>query len=105
MPSDGVNKNRRRFLVAATATVGAVGAGFVAVPFIKTWKPSARARAVGAPAPPANALGDETIRVAAACSPTCRERWRCRQPAFCLEGCGNLGACWTKQWCRSADKA
>ena len=49
MPSDGVNKNRRRFLVAATSAVGAVGAGFTAVPFIKTWQPSARARAVGAP--------------------------------------------------------
>ena len=49
MPTDGVNKNRRRFLVAATSVVGAVGAGFTAVPFIKSWKPSARAKAVGAP--------------------------------------------------------
>jgi ubiquinol-cytochrome c reductase iron-sulfur subunit len=49
MPTDGVNKKRRRFLVAATSAVGAVGAGFVAVPFIKSWKPSARAQAVGAP--------------------------------------------------------
>lgn len=49
MPTDGVNKNRRRFLVAATSAVGAVGAGFTAVPFIKTWVPSARAKAVGAP--------------------------------------------------------
>jgi ubiquinol-cytochrome c reductase iron-sulfur subunit len=44
-----VNKKRRRFLVAATSAVGAVGAGFAAVPFIKSWKPSARAQAVGAP--------------------------------------------------------
>ena len=44
-----MNKNRRRFLVAATSVVGAVGAGFTAVPFIKSWKPSARAKAVGAP--------------------------------------------------------
>lgn len=49
MPSDGVNKKRRRFLVAATSAVGAVGAGFAAVPFIKSWNPSARAQAVGAP--------------------------------------------------------
>jgi len=49
MPTDGVNKKRRRFLVAATSVVGAVGAGFTAVPFIKSWKPSARAQAVGAP--------------------------------------------------------
>jgi ubiquinol-cytochrome c reductase iron-sulfur subunit len=49
MPTDGVNKRRRRFLVATTSVVGAVGAGFTAVPFIKSWLPSARAQAVGAP--------------------------------------------------------
>jgi ubiquinol-cytochrome c reductase iron-sulfur subunit len=49
MPTDGVNKKRRRFLVATTSVVGAVGAGFAAVPFISTWKPSAKAKAVGAP--------------------------------------------------------
>ncbi len=48
MCADSVN-NRRRFLIAATSVVGAVGAGFVAVPFIKSWKPSARALAAGAP--------------------------------------------------------
>jgi len=49
MPTDGVNKKRRRFLVAATSAVGAVGAGFAAVPFIKSWEPSAKAQAIGAP--------------------------------------------------------
>jgi ubiquinol-cytochrome c reductase iron-sulfur subunit len=49
MPTDGVNKKRRWFLVATTSVVGAVGTGFVAVPFIKSWKPSARAQAVGVP--------------------------------------------------------
>lgn len=49
MPTDGVNKKRRRFLVATTSVVGAVGAGFAAVPFIKSWNPSAKAQAVGAP--------------------------------------------------------
>lgn len=40
---------RRRFLTATTAVVGAVGAGFVAVPFIKSWNPSAKAKLAGAP--------------------------------------------------------
>ncbi|MDQ3040184.1 MAG: ubiquinol-cytochrome c reductase iron-sulfur subunit [Pseudomonadota bacterium] len=43
------NQGRRRFLTATTAVVGAVGAGFVAVPFIKSWNPSARAKLSGAP--------------------------------------------------------
>ena len=49
MSADGVNKERRRFLVATTTVVGAVGAGLAAVPFIKSWNPSAKAQAVGAP--------------------------------------------------------
>ena len=49
MSSDDVNKGRRRFLIATTSVVGAVGAGVAAVPFIKSWMPSARAQAVGAP--------------------------------------------------------
>lgn len=40
---------RRRFLTATTAVVGAVGAGIAAVPFIKSWNPSARAKLAGAP--------------------------------------------------------
>ena len=40
---------RRRFLTATTVAVGAVGAGFAAVPFIKSWNPSARAQLAGAP--------------------------------------------------------
>jgi len=49
MPTDGVNKGRRRFLVATTSVVGAVGVGFAAVPFVQSWNPSAKAQAVGAP--------------------------------------------------------
>jgi ubiquinol-cytochrome c reductase iron-sulfur subunit len=49
MSADVANKSKRRFLVASTTVVGAVGAGFVAVPFIKSWSPSARALAAGAP--------------------------------------------------------
>ena len=40
---------RRRFLTGTTLVVGAVGAGFAAVPFIKSWNPSARAKLAGAP--------------------------------------------------------
>jgi len=47
--NDPVNTGRRKFLTATTAVVGAVGAGFVAVPFIKSWNPSARAKLAGAP--------------------------------------------------------
>ncbi|RLA05522.1 MAG: ubiquinol-cytochrome c reductase iron-sulfur subunit [Gammaproteobacteria bacterium] len=55
MSSDGVEKTeatnmgRRRFLTVSTAVVGAVGAGFVAVPFIGSWMPSKKALAAGAP--------------------------------------------------------
>ena len=50
MSQDGVNNGRRTLLVGATAAVGAVGAGFVAVPFVKSWNPSEKAKAAGAPA-------------------------------------------------------
>lgn len=49
MSNDGVNNGRRRFLVAATGIVGAAGAVGVAVPFVGSWFPSARAKAAGAP--------------------------------------------------------
>jgi ubiquinol-cytochrome c reductase iron-sulfur subunit len=44
-----VDASRRKFLTAATAATGAVGAAFTLVPFIASWKPSERARALGAP--------------------------------------------------------
>ncbi len=44
-----VNEGRRRFLTASTLVVGAVGAGITAIPFIKSWNPSARAKLAGAP--------------------------------------------------------
>jgi ubiquinol-cytochrome c reductase iron-sulfur subunit len=47
--SDGVNVGRRRFLGVATGVTSAVGVAFVAVPFLGSWKPSARAQALGAP--------------------------------------------------------
>ena len=49
MSAPGVDKNRRRVLIAATSAIGAVGAAFVAVPFLSYWEPSAKARAAGAP--------------------------------------------------------
>ena len=49
MSSDGVNTGRRRFLTAATSAVGAAGVVGVAVPFLGSWNPSAKAKAAGAP--------------------------------------------------------
>ena len=49
MSAAGVDLKKRRVLTAAATVVGAVGAGFVAVPFIASMQPSARAKAAGAP--------------------------------------------------------
>jgi ubiquinol-cytochrome c reductase iron-sulfur subunit len=47
--TEEVDTGRRHFLTVATVATGAVGAAFVAVPFLASWKPSARAKAMGAP--------------------------------------------------------
>ena len=49
MSEQAIDLKKRRFLTQATSVVGAVGVGFVAWPFLSTWKPSARAKAAGAP--------------------------------------------------------
>ena len=49
MSSEAIDHSRRRFLTAATSVVGAAGVVAVAVPFLSTWKPSARAQSAGAP--------------------------------------------------------
>ncbi len=49
MANDGVDKGRRRFLTVTTAVVGGAGVVAAAVPFIKSWQPSARAQTAGAP--------------------------------------------------------
>ncbi|MBP6381192.1 MAG: ubiquinol-cytochrome c reductase iron-sulfur subunit [Pseudomonadales bacterium] len=49
MSNQGVNKGRRQFLTAATSVVGAAGVVGVAVPFVASWNPSAKAKAAGAP--------------------------------------------------------
>lgn len=43
------DNSRRRLLTAATAAVGAVGTVGVAVPFVASWNPSAKAKSLGAP--------------------------------------------------------
>jgi ubiquinol-cytochrome c reductase iron-sulfur subunit len=45
---DGNNDSRRNFLIGATSVVGAAGVAGVAVPFVASWNPSAKARAAGA---------------------------------------------------------
>ena len=47
--SDQVDTGRRQFLTVATVATGVVGAAFAAVPFLASWQPSARAKALGAP--------------------------------------------------------
>jgi ubiquinol-cytochrome c reductase iron-sulfur subunit len=47
--SEEVDHSRRRLLTAATVGTGAIGVAFAAIPFIASWKPSARAKALGAP--------------------------------------------------------
>jgi ubiquinol-cytochrome c reductase iron-sulfur subunit len=47
--SDQVDHSRRRLLTAATVGTGAIGLAFAAVPFLESWEPSARAKALGAP--------------------------------------------------------
>jgi len=49
MSDGGVNTSRRRFLTAATSVVGGAGVVGVAVPFLGSWNPSAKAQAAGAP--------------------------------------------------------
>src|SRR5260221_11386345 len=44
-----VDEKKRRLLVVATSAAGAVAAAGVAVPFLASWFPSAKALAAGAP--------------------------------------------------------
>ncbi|MDH5358384.1 MAG: ubiquinol-cytochrome c reductase iron-sulfur subunit [Gammaproteobacteria bacterium] len=47
--SNTVDTGKRRFLTAAASVVGGAGAAAVAVPFVSSMLPSAKARAAGAP--------------------------------------------------------
>lgn len=44
-----IDHSRRRLLTAATVGTGAIGVAFAAAPFLASWNPSARAKALGAP--------------------------------------------------------
>ena len=46
---EAIDRGRRQLLTAATTLTGVVGVAFAAVPFLASWKPSARAKALGAP--------------------------------------------------------
>ena len=41
--------SRRKFLVGATSALSVIGAIGIATPFVASWKPSAKAKAAGAP--------------------------------------------------------
>jgi ubiquinol-cytochrome c reductase iron-sulfur subunit len=47
--NEEVDHSRRRLLTAATVGTGVIGVAFAAVPFLASWQPSARAKALGAP--------------------------------------------------------
>ena len=48
-PDPEIDAGRRKFLTAATTATAAVGVVVAAVPFVESWAPSERARALGAP--------------------------------------------------------
>lgn len=49
MTDRAANPSRRTFLISLTSAIGAVGVAGLAVPFVQSWEPSARARNAGAP--------------------------------------------------------
>jgi len=49
MNNKGVDQSKRQFLTTALTVVGAVGTGYLAVPFLAQMQPSAKAMAAGAP--------------------------------------------------------
>jgi ubiquinol-cytochrome c reductase iron-sulfur subunit len=49
MSQDSIDAGRRRFLTTATTVIGGIGAAYVAVPFLASLRPSAKAEAAGAP--------------------------------------------------------
>lgn len=63
--TDDVDRNRRHFLTVATVVTGGAGLVAVAIPFLSSLKPSARAQALGAPVevPVASMEPGEMVRV------------------------------------------
>lgn len=47
--AEQIDGGRRHFLLVATTVTGVAGAALAAVPFLASWRPSARAQALGAP--------------------------------------------------------
>lgn len=47
--NDQVDLSKRRFLTASTGVVGGIGGALAATPFVRSWLPSERAKAAGAP--------------------------------------------------------
>ena len=47
--SEHLDAGRRHFLLVATTVTGLAGAAMTAVPFLASWRPNARAQALGAP--------------------------------------------------------
>ena len=49
MTDNVVDADRRRFLTGTTVVIGGVGAAAAAIPFVASFQPSAKAKAIGAP--------------------------------------------------------
>lgn len=49
MSDNTVDTARRRFLTGTTAVIGGLGAAAAAIPFVASFQPSAKAKAIGAP--------------------------------------------------------
>jgi ubiquinol-cytochrome c reductase iron-sulfur subunit len=49
MSSDSIDMGRRQFLTGTATVLGGVGASVAAIPFVSSFQPSARAKALGAP--------------------------------------------------------
>jgi ubiquinol-cytochrome c reductase iron-sulfur subunit len=49
MSETAVDPDRRRFLTGTATVIGGIGAGLASIPFVASFQPSARAKAIGAP--------------------------------------------------------
>lgn len=49
MSEEGVDESKRQFLTSALTVVGAIGTGYLAIPFLAQMQPSVKAMAAGAP--------------------------------------------------------
>ena len=49
MEDNQINSSRRRFLARTTGAIGGLGVVGASIPFLSSWKPSAKAKAAGAP--------------------------------------------------------